>query len=184
MRTRFLTARLQSNKKYVHGFKGIMLKEIEYIKRLLNDEAEKFIFNNCVFSPHYRTSSAKLLENYLSYKKIVNIDITNNEMKELKNYLNSSLYVVAGPVRLHNDNNTYEGYYGLILKIDKDEYENDNQRTIGKTVQKIDIKSGHIINFWNSIVKAAQHENISASKMSRNIKNATVYADCYYKILL
>jgi len=178
LRTRFLVARLQTHNKSVHGFKGIMLNEIKYVKKSLDNDVENFIFENCTFSPNCRTSNVKLLENYISYKKRLGIDITNNEMKELKTYLNSSLYVIGGPIRLHNDNNTYEGYYGIILKTD----EENCPRTNGKSVQKIDTKTGQIINCWDSIVNAAKHENISASKMSRNIKRATVYADCYYRV--
>ena len=54
----------------------------------------------------------------------------------------------------------------------------------GKKVQKIEYNTGHVLCVWDTIAKAANDENMSASKMSRSIKNNTVVNDYYYKIQL
>ena len=52
----------------------------------------------------------------------------------------------------------------------------------GKQVQKIDIDTESVLNTWVTIAKAAQNENMSASKMSRIIKNEIVQGNAFYKI--
>ena len=32
----------------------------------------------------------------------------------MKNYLKNCQYIVGGPIRLHNINATFEGYYGIL----------------------------------------------------------------------
>ena len=60
---------------------------------------------------------------------------------------------------------TMEGAGGRILRGE----------VSGKQVKKIDWTTGTILNQWPTIAKAAFNENISTSKMSRNIKNNIVY---------
>jgi len=48
---------------------------------------------NCSFSPNHRVANSKLLEEYKNYKNKVNIEINNNEVKELKMYFNNCEYV-------------------------------------------------------------------------------------------
>jgi hypothetical protein len=50
----------------------------------------------------------------------------------------------------------------------------------GKVVEKREIRSGILLGKWDTIAKAAISENISAAKMSRNIKNRIEYDDYYY----
>jgi hypothetical protein len=187
LRTKFLATRLhnQCKNQYVHGFKGIMLKAIDYNKKFSDNITENFLFEDCVFSPNNRTSNALLLEGYINYKKNNSLTINNDEYKELRNYLRECQYVVGGPIRLHNDNNTYEGFYGLSLKNDinnNEKYKRIATSIGGKKVQKIDINTKTILNSWESIVKAAVHEEISASKLSRALKNKTVYDDYRYEV--
>jgi len=182
LRTRFLACRLQNQQKNqcVHGFKGVALKTINYKKKEINNITENFLFENCSFSPNHRVANSKLLEEYKNYKNKLNIEINNNEIKELKMYLNNCEYVLKGTVHLHNDNFTYEGYYGIGLN-------NDTNIRIckannGKKVCKLDLETKSILNIWDSIAKAALEENISASKMSRSIKNEVKYDNYYYAI--
>ena len=72
----------------------------------------------------------------------------------LKLYLNNCQHVLKGTVHLHNDDFTYEGYYGISLK------NNINNSRIGKSatskkVYKVDSNNETILNTWESIVKAS-----------------------------
>lgn len=182
LRTRFLACRLQNQQKNqcVHGFKGVTIKTINYKKKDINNITENFLFENCSFSPNHRAANSKLLEEYKNYKNKLNIEINNNEVKELKTYLNNCEYVLKGTVHLHNDNFTYEGYYGIGLNNDTNI--RISKANSGKKVCKLDLETKLILNMWDSIAKAALEENISASKMSRSIKNEVKYNNYYYAI--
>ena len=182
LRTRFLACRLQNQQKNqrVHGFKGVTLKTINYKKKEINNITENFLFENCSFSPNHSAANSKLLEEYKNYKNKLNIEINNNEVKELKMYLNNCEYVLKGTVHLHNDNFTYEGYYGIGLNNDTNI--RISKANSGKKVCKLDLKTKTILNMWESIAKASLEENISASKMSRSIKNEVKYDNYYYAI--
>jgi len=182
LRTRFLACRLQNQQKNqcVHGFKGITIKTINYKKKEINNITENFLFENCSFSPNYRAANSKLLEEYKNYKNKLNIEINNNEVKELKTYLNNCEYVLKGTIHLYNDNFTYEGYYGIGLNNDTNV--RISKATNGKKVCKLDLETKSILNIWDSIAKAALEENISASKMSRSIKNEVKYDNYCYAI--
>ena len=181
LKTRFLAARLQSQTKdqCVHGFVGVMLKSIEYTKSSTNDSTETFIFEVCRFSPNNRIATNKLHEEFIRYKNKMGLSISSTELADLKKYLNNCEYVQKGTLYIQEEKFTYEGYYGLALKTDNPNIRKTTSVT-GKQVQKIDISTGSVLNNWTTIAKAATHENISASKMSRNIKNKVMYEDHYY----
>jgi phage anti-repressor protein len=183
MRTRFLACRIsgQNKNQVVHGFKGIKLKDIVYKKSSSSNEVENFIFESCIFSPEGRASTNKIVEEFINYKKNNSLLINNNEDKDVKNYLKNCQYILGGPIRLHNINATYEGYYGISLKNDYYQEARDDQiATSGKKVQKIDASTKNILNNWTTIAKAAIHEDFSPAKMSRAIKNNTLINNAYY----
>ena len=182
MRTRFLACRLknQTSNQVCHGFKGIALKTIEYKKLYSSNEVENFLFENCAFSPNYRGATNKIVEEFINYKKNNNLLINNNEDKDIKNYLKNCQYIVGGPIRLHNIDATFEGYYGISLKKDLENNERISSASCGKCVQKLDAKTKEVLNSWSSIAKAALHEEFSSAKMSRAIKNNTLINDAYY----
>jgi len=183
MRTRFLACRIsgQNKNQVVHGFKGIKLKDIVYKKSSTSNEAENFIFESCIFSPEGRASTNKIVEEFINYKKNNSLLINNNEDKDVKNYLKNCQYILGGPIRLHNINATFEGYYGISLKNDYYQEARDHQiATSGKKVQKIDASTKNILNNWTTIAKAAIHEDFSPAKMSRAIKNNTLINNAYY----
>ena len=186
MRTRFLACRIngQNKNQVVHGFKGIKLKDIVYKKSSSSNEIENFIFESCIFSPEGRASTNKIVEEFINYKKNNSLLINNNEDKDVKNYLKHCQYILGGPVRLHNINATYEGYYGITLKNDYyQEARDDLIATSGKKVQKIDASTKNILNNWTTIAKAAIHEDFSPAKMSRAIKNNTLINNAYYVLV-
>ena len=186
MRTRFLASRINSQNKnqVVHGFKGVKLKDIVYKKSNSSNEVENFIFESCIFSPEGRASTNKIVEEFINYKKNNSLLINNNEDKDVKNYLKNCQYILGGPVRLHNINATYEGYYGITLKNDYFQEARANQlASSGKKVQKIDASTKNILNCWPTIAKAATHEDFSPAKMSRAIKNNTLINNAYYVLV-
>jgi len=181
MRTRFLACRLKNQNKnqIVHGFKGIKLIEVAYNKQYSSNEVENFLFENCVFSPNGRASTNKIVEEFINYKNNINLLINNNEDKDMKNYLKNCKYIVGGPIRLHNIDATFEGYYGISLKN-----ELSTERSAGSTakkVEKIDATSKSVLNSWPTIAKAAIDEGFSPAKMSRAIKNNTLINNAYYR---
>ena len=182
LKTRFINGRLKNQDKnqLVHGFIGVMLKSIEYKKILLNDMTETFIFETCRFSPNNRIALSKISEEYIRYKKKMNISITSYEEDELKKYLNSCNYVQKGVIRIQETNFTTDGYYGLALKTEELFIRKITGNT-GKKVEKVDIKTESVINTWETIAKAATDEKISSTKMSRNIKNKIMFSDYYYR---
>jgi len=181
LKTRFLATRLQNQTKdqCVHGFVGVMLKSIEYKKSYSNDLTENFIFETCRFSSNNRIPTNKLHDEFLRYKNKMGITITSTELTDIKTYLNSSPHVLKGTLYIQEDKFTYEGYYGLALKTDNPNIRKTTSVT-GKKVQKIDINTKVVLNNWDTIAKAAIHENISAAKMSRSIKNKVVFGDYFY----
>jgi hypothetical protein len=186
MRTRFLACRIsgQNKNQVVHGFKGIKLKDIVYKKSSSSNEVENFIFESCIFSPEGRASTNKIVEEFINYKKNNSLLINNNEDKDVKNYLKNCQYILGGPIRLHNINATFEGYYGISLKNDYYQEARDDQiATSGKKVQKIDASTKNILNNWTTIAKAAIHEDFSPAKMSRAIKNNTLINNAYYVLV-
>ena len=181
LRTRFLATRLQNQDQdqCVHGFVGLMLKPIEYKKTLPNDLVETFIFETCRFSPNNRIPNKKLEEEFTRYKNKMGIDITNNELGDIRKYLDKCSYVQKGTLYIQEEKFTYEGYYGLALKTDNQNIRKTTSVT-GKKVQKVDCKTDAVLNTWPTIAKAAQEEQLSASKMSRCIKNKIIINECYY----
>jgi hypothetical protein len=176
--TRFKPTRIkkQNKNQVVHGYIGIKLKEIEYKKRFLNSNVETFLFQICKFSPSGKILNSTLLNEYQRWKKSVNIDCCEDDMKEIKEYLNSCEYALKSTV--WTDYGSNEGYYGLLLKSDEHKYKKTS--STGKSVEKRDASNNILIETWETIAKAAQTENISAAKMSRSIKNKTVFEDYYY----
>ena len=190
MRTRFLACRLQNkdqdrNGSVAHGYKGIALKPLEYKKQYTQNEVEDFLFENCVFSPNSRAATNHLIQQFIEYKRSTDLLINNNEARDMKNYLRNCEYIIGGAIRLHNNDDTFEGYYGISLKSDPDNDETEtriSQTSSGKHVEKIDNATGNVLKTWTSIAKAALNEGFSTAKMSRAIKNSTVIGDAYYRV--
>jgi len=176
--TRFKAARIsnQNKNQIVHGYIGVKLKEIEYKKRYKNDDVETFIFQACQFTPSGKILYSTLLTEYHRWKKSVNKEYSYSDLDDIKKYLNSSEHVIRATVWIDNTSN--EGYYGLSLKCNEFKYKTTS--STGKKVTKIELSTGNILQTWETIAKAAQYENISTAKMSRSIKNKTIFNDYYY----
>ena len=175
----YLDTRFKAKKiKTQHGYLGIKLKEVEYKKTKQNSNVETFIFQVCQFSDCGKILNSVLLKEYQKWKQSVNKELTDNDMKDMKEYLNSSPHALKATVWSENESN--EGYYGLSLRPDYYETKMKLNASRGKIINKKDAKTHELLSTWESILKASLNENISAAKMSRCVKNKTVIKDYYY----
>ena len=173
--TRFKPKRIQGN----HGYLGLKLKDIEYVKRQLNSTVETFIFQVCNFSDVGKVLNSVLLREYQKWKVSVGKELTDNDMKEIKEYLNSSPYALKATVWTDEGNN--EGYYGLSLK--QTDIKPKLISSTGKKVFKREQETHILLATWDTIAKAAEAENMSTAKMSRCVKNKNIINDYYYSVI-
>ena len=172
---RFKPTRIQRN----HGYIGIKLKPVEYKKSKENSNAETFIFQVCQFSDCGKVLNSVLLREYQKWKISVDKELSENDMKEIKEYLNESPYALKATVWTDEGNN--EGYYGLSIK--QNEYKPKLISSTGKKVYKREEKTDTLLATWDTIAKAAESESISAAKMSRCVKNKIIIDDYYYSVI-
>ena len=180
--TRFRPKRLehQDKKRVVNGYAGVKLQAVDYKRtRGLDCDAETFVFGVCRFTPQGKVLNSELLANYKRWKKDLGKDVTDDktEIRELKEYLNASPYVQKATVWKNGVTN--EGYYGMSLR-EEDVYEQKLTSSTGKRVNKMCAKTNQCLNTWHTIAKAASAESMSAAKMSRSIKNKTVFNDDHF----
>lgn len=173
--TRFKPKRIQGN----HGYVGIKLKPIEYKKSRENDHVENFIFQVCKFSDRGKILNSVLLREYQKWKVSVGIELSENDMKEIKEYLNASPYALKATVWTPEGNN--EGYYGLEIK--QVEYKPKYVSSTGKKVYKRECNTDILLATWDTIATAAASEGISPAKMSRCVKNKNIINDYYYSVI-
>ena len=176
--TRFKPSRLskQDKNQIVYGYVGVKLKAVNYKKKYTSNDVETFLFQVCVFSPSGKILNTSLLSEYHRWKQQMNKPVDDDDLKNIKDYLNNCEYTLKATVWSEQGSN--EGYYGISLK--KDEFKHKKTSSTGKQVEKIEIKTGQVLTKWETIAKAAEEENMSTSKMSRSLKNATVFNEDYY----
>ena len=176
--TRFKAARISKQEKdqVVHGYIGVKLKSIEYKKKYAANDVETCLFQVCRFSSSGKILNSVLLQEYQRWKKSLNKEVSDNDMKDLKDYLNSCEYALKAVV--WTDQGSNEGYYGLSLK--SSEHKHKKTSSTGKRVEKREVGTDQVLSTWETIAKAAQYESVCASKMSLSIKNKVVYKGSYY----
>ena len=172
MDTRFKPKRIHGK----HGYIGIKLKDVEYKKIKENSEIETFIFQVCEFSDTGKILNSVLLREYQKWKISIDKNISENDIKEIKEYLNFCPYTLKATVWTNEGNN--EGYYGISLK--QNNYKQKYISSTGKKIYKRLNGSNELLGTWDTIRKAAEFEGISTSKMSRCVKIKTVINDYYY----
>ena len=181
----------------IHGYQGIKLKTVEY-KKVVATEAENpaqfsvetFIFQCCTFSDRGKILNSTLLKEYQQWKISVGQTPGETDLKNLKTYLNACQNALKATI--WSENNSNEGYYGLGLR---ENYYSMTQAVIqgqanpvisvqisttGKKVEKRIVNSNQLLKTWDTIAKAAVAEGFSAAKMSRSVKDKTVFKDYYY----
>jgi hypothetical protein len=172
---RFKPKRIGAN----HGYSGIKLKPVEYKKIKENSNVETFVFQVCQFSDCGKVLNSVLLSEYQKWKVSVGKELSENDMKEIKDYLNESPYALKSVVWTDDGNN--DGYYGLSIK--KHEYTPKLICSTGKKVYKREDKTDILLATWDTIAKAALAEGISTAKMSRSVKNKIIIDDYYYSVI-
>ena len=160
----------------IHSYAGVKLKNIEYKKNEKDSDVQRFLFNSCNFSDTAKILNSTLLKEYQKWKISLDKEISNDDMKDLKNYLNECPYTLKATVWVDNDSN--EGYYGIELKTN--DYKPKYNSTTGKKVYKIELKSNLLLSTYDTILNASLQENISRASMSRSVKDKTVFKDDYY----
>lgn len=173
--TRFKPKRIDGN----HGYIGIKLKSVEYKKTSNNSDVENFIFHSCEFSDCGKILNSTLLREYQKWKASVNKELTDNDMKEIKIYLNESPYTLKATVWADSESN--EGYYGVSLK--KPYVQKQIISSTGKKVYKREKTTNELLSTWDTIAKAAEMEGFCSAKMSRYIKNKNIINDYYYSVI-
>ena len=194
MDIRFKQVRIRGS----HCYQGVKLNIIEYKKVISNENetpeqfnVETFIFECCNFSDSGKILNSVLLKEYQQWMLSIGQCPTENDMKNLKTYLNACPNALKATV--WSDNTSNEGYYGVCLR--KSYYELKQSiiqeqganpiigvqlSTTGKKVEKRLVGSNQLLKTWNTIVKAAESEGFSTAKMSRSVKDKTVFNDYYY----
>jgi len=181
----------------IHGYQGIKLKTVEYKKMISNPaenpeqyNVETFLFECCKFSDTGKILNSVLLKEYQKWKLSIGKTLSENDMKNLKTYLNACPNALKATVWSENSGN--EGFYGLAMK---ESYYTMTQAiiqgqanpvisvqisTTGKKVEKKLVGSNEVLKTWDTIAKAAAAEGFSTAKMSRSVKDKTVFKDYYY----
>ena len=176
--TRFKPSRIsnQNKNQVVHGYIGVKLKPIEYVKKLTNNDVETFLFEVCNFRPCGKILNSTLLYEYQRWKQQLGKEICNDDIVKIKEYLNNCAYTLKATV--HTDKGSNEGYYGIQLKSDEPRYKKTS--STGKKVEKVDNKTKIVLRTWETIAKASEDEKMTSERMSRSVKNETVYNDDYF----
>jgi hypothetical protein len=182
----------------IHGYQGVKLKSVEYKKVIANEtenpaqfSVETFIFQCCKFSDRSKILNSTLLKEYQQWKLSVGQIPTENDLKNLKTYLNACPNALKATIWFETMSN--EGYYGVGLRESYTELKQIaiqeqganpiigvQLSTTGKKVEKRLVNSNQILKTWNTIAKAAAEEGFSTAKMSRSVKDKTVFSDYYY----
>lgn len=180
LKERFKPIRLskQDKKQVVNGFRGVSLKEIHYEKSLVPSDEETFIYHMCKFSPSGKVLFSDLSKEFTLWKQRVNKPKREDDDKVLKAYLKNCKYVMFNNIWTVNGNG--QGYYGIVLKSEENEHRKES--STAKKVEKRDNTTHEVLDIWTTIAKAAEAEGISATKMSRSIKNKCVFESYYYCI--
>lgn len=181
----------------IHGYQGIKLKTVEYKKVIANEaenpaqfSVETFIFQCCKFSDRGKILNSTLLKEYQQWKISVGQTPTENDMKNLKTYLNACPHALKATIWVETSN---EGYYGLEITqgfyaMNKNAVQEQGANpiigvqlsTTGKKVEKRLVGTNQVLKTWNTIAKASESEGFSTAKMSRSVKDKTVFNDYYY----
>ena len=194
MDVRFKQVRLRG----AHCYQGVKLNTIEYKKVIANEaenpeqfNVETFLFQTCKFSDNGKILNSVLLNEYQKWKLNVGKTLTETDMKNLKTYLNASPNALKSCV--WSDGTSNAGYYGISLRQSYTELKQSiiqeqganpiigvQLSTSGKKVEKRLVGTNQVLKTWNTIAKASESEGFSTAKMSRSVKDKTIFNDYYY----
>lgn len=175
----YLGVRFKATKKNGHhGFHGVKLREMKYKLPLERNNITRFISHACTFSDTARVLNSTILTEYQKWKTELNIPISDDDMNDLKAFLDSSKYTLKAVV--HTQIGSNEGYYGIEMKAQG--YSPKYKSTTGKRVYKREVGTNFLIKEWDSIADAAEHEGIHKTAMSRITRSETPKGDYYYSL--
>lgn len=101
-----------------HGYVGIRLNPVEYKKSETNCDVENFIFNSCKFSDTAKVLDSVLFEEYQKWKISVEKELSDNDLKDIKEYLKACPYIyfysINKIIKIINFLNTNK-FYIIIL---------------------------------------------------------------------
>jgi hypothetical protein len=194
LRRRFKHIRLkkQDKNQVQYGFKGVMLKHIDYKPSILITEVETFVYEKCKFSPSGKIFVRTLIDEYKEWKRNTSRTINSKDEKELRQYLNSHQYILPAVIwkpyekKINEDgsNNTTEnhtmsndGYYGISLKSEDGKHYKNTSNS-GKKVEKRDSRTDTVLETYETIAKAKEETKLST--MSYAIKTKRIINDEYY----
>ena len=174
--TRFKPKRVNG----VHCYYGLKLIELEYKKIQVNSSIETFIFENCCFSDTGKVLETNLIKEYQLWRKSIGLNISDNDMVDMKDYLKENKNVLRAVIWTSNGSKT--GYYGISLNNEESGavYQKLTSST-AKKVEKIDCETGEVIGRWDSVAQTADFHGVCTAKISRYIKNGTVVSNYYFK---
>ena len=160
----------QDKDQVVYGFVGVMLKPIGYKKQINPTEEEIAVYEKCVFTPDGTALYKDILEEYQDWKRIMKKPFLEGDEDKLKKYLKSNKNILFETVWASGGNG--QGFYGIKLKKDVTQ---QRKSSTGAIVEKIN-ENNEVLTTFDSIARAAEYEKMCAAKMSRAIKNKTIFS--------
>ena len=160
----------QDKDQVVYGFVGVMLKPIGYKKQINPTEEEIAVYEKCIFTPDGTALYKDILEEYQDWKRIMKNPFLEGDEDKLKKYLKSNKNILFETVWASGGNG--QGFYGIKLKKDVTQ---QRKSSTGAIVEKIN-ENNEVLTTFDSIARAAEYEKMCAAKMSRAIKNKTIFS--------
>ena len=175
--TRFKPKRVNG----IHCYCGVKLRLVEYKKIRVNSSVETFIFENCRFSDTGKVFESNLLTEYQKWKKSINLDASDNDFVDMKQYLRANQNVLRAVIWASNGSNT--GYYGLSLRKEEESGAVGQKLTssTAKKVEKVDSTTGEVVGRWDSVAQTAAFHGVCTAKISRYIKNGIIVSNHYFR---
>jgi len=176
LETRFKPKRIDGS----HSFCGLKLIELEYKKIRVNSSVETFIFENCRFSDTGKVFDSILLSEYQKWRKSINLDVSDKDAVDMKNYLKENKNVLRAVIWTSNGSNN--GYYGISLR--KEESDSVNKKltsSTAKKVEKVNSTTGEVVGRWDSVAQTADFHGVCTAKISRYIKNGIIVSNHFFR---
>ena len=163
--------KVQDADQVINGYVGIKLKEVQYKKQHLtiNDE-ETCIFANFVFSPSKTVLFSSIIDEYKNWKRLLKKPFDEeNDTKKLKLYLKQCPYILFETVWTQQGSG--QGFYGIGLLSEATYH---RKSSTGCEVEMRDLQE-NVLKTYETIAKTATIEKVCAAKMSRSIRDRTVF---------
>jgi prophage antirepressor-like protein len=175
LKQRFVYGRLkqQDADQVVLGYSGVTLNTLTYTKSPSPSEVETFVFERCIFTPSGTVLYKDIWSEYLDWKRILGQPWSeSDDQGPLKQFLKQSPYLLFETVWATGGGG--QGFYGLKLKRDANHHRTSST---GCAIVKKAVANDCILMEYQTIAKAAETESMCGAKMSRSVKNKTIFGD-------